>query len=446
MNFRIDGKWLFEDEDKIFFDQFRTTILHNSCNILMKLFEKLSETCSVMVRYQKEVFFINIKQPYKNMLLDGCHILKLYDLTFSLSGTQFISFKYSEKGIYITFGVLSLTNIKNEIIKKYEKAYLIMKSDYEIFKIKGNLKTSSGVLLIPLRLKDIYLLSSSYNFFQSFFLFYFELLSEINKLAKDLYIDLKQNYENLNVPFCISEISTAYNKKMLFSNRKMITFNKINSLPLPFSFSLIKFKKYIPDNEFNKIRQFPFYYSNRSEKERFYSFFREYYTKRCGIISSYLDDYLRLVFLLKKEINVNIKSEKRLIEEHDKLVEILSEKKIKKEKFKLKNNNPFLSITEPQNIIRIKSPQQLYFEGIINKNCVYSYLSEINRGSCMIYYTIFNNQRYTIELSKKNKIFILRQVKGLCNSDPSKEVIEFIFESFVQNNPNYKFKLALLEY
>lgn len=183
MNFRIDGKWLFEDEDKIFFDQFRTTILHNSCNILMKLFEKLSETCSVMVRYQKEVFFINIKQPYKNMLLDGCHILKLYDLTFSLSGTQFISFKYSEKGIYITFGVLSLTNIKNEIMKKYEKACLIMKSDYEIFKIKGNLKTSSGVLLIPLRLKDIYLLSSSYNFFQSFFLFYFELLSEINKLA-----------------------------------------------------------------------------------------------------------------------------------------------------------------------------------------------------------------------------------------------------------------------
>ena len=48
MNFRIDGKWLFEDEDKIFFEQFRTTILHNSCNILIKLFEKLSETYSVM--------------------------------------------------------------------------------------------------------------------------------------------------------------------------------------------------------------------------------------------------------------------------------------------------------------------------------------------------------------------------------------------------------------
>lgn len=444
MNFKIDNKWLYEDEDRIFFDQFRTQLLHNSCNMLVKLFEKLSQTYSIMVRYKQEVFFLDLDQSQKDMLLDACHIFKSYDLTFSLSGTPYILFKFSEKGVYITLGVLNRTNINQEIAVTYKKAFIIIKSDYEVFKIKEGVKTSSGILLIPLRLKDISFLSASYAFFQQFFLSYFEFLSETNKLAKDLYIDLKQNYENLNVPFCVSELSTAYNKKMLFSNRKLVTFNKINSLPLPFSFSLIKFKKYIPDNEVNKLRQFPFYYSNCSEKERFYNFFREYYTKRNGITSStYLDDYLRLVFLLKKEINVNIKSERKLIKEHDKLVEILSVKKVKKEEFKLKNNNSFLSIIEPQDITRIKNPHQLYCEGIINKNCVYSYLPAINRGSCMIYYTIFNNKRYTIELSKINKIFVICQVKGVCNSEPSKEVIEFIFESFVQSNPDYNFKLAI---
>lgn len=64
----------------------------------------------------------------------------------------------------------------------------------------------------------------------------------------------------------------------------------------------------------------------------------------------------------------------------------------------------------------------------------------------MIYSTIINDKRYTIELIKKQNKFIFNQIKGICNSEPTAAIVDTIYNSFIKSNPDYKFKLALLEY
>lgn len=65
----------------------------------------------------------------------------------------------------------------------------------------------------------------------------------------------------------------------------------------------------------------------------------------------------------------------------------------------------------------IEDTYSLFLEGEIQNHCVYSYRNKIDSGKCVIYTTDYENKKYTIEITKNNRNFVLEQIKGKYNSD-----------------------------
>lgn len=438
MNFRIDGKWLFEDEEFLITIQ-RERLSDNP--LLVKIFDKLVETCPICIN--GDIHFISLQEKEKELLLLYKDVLKHYEIRTYIN-TKYIKFNISDNGHYILFGNIYHFRLFDDRVAVSPKKVFIIKNEYEIYSYLERKK-----VLVPLQLKHIAELSS-HETYKLFFSAYFKSVN--TNLMKDLYKEFSECPGNINVPIKISDIPFAYNKKMLLETKKIPVYNKFNSFPLAYSYSLVKAQKYIKQNEFTKFFQSePFGIEGKIyEKGRVKEFFITYFYRKLGFErgekTGVIADYIRIVLLLKTTVNLNINSFKQLVREHDKLVDKLFEKnrKIrKKAKFLLKEDNPFLYIKVPQEIKRIKNPEELFEEGVINKNCVYSYLDEINRGNCMIYTTTIDNKRYTIELIKKRKTFIFNQIKGVCNSEPSAAVVDTIYNDFIEVNSDVKFKLAL---
>lgn len=437
MNFRIDGKWLFEDEEHLIVNQ-REKLSDNP--FLLKIFDNLVETCPICV--YGGIYFIGLEEKEKELLVLHKEILKNYDILARIS-TRFIKFRCSDNGHYIQLGSMFWFRVFSDyVVVKPNRSVLIIKNEYEIYSYR-----ESKHLLIPLQLKDVteFALNLTYKLF---FLAYFKSIG--TNLAKDLYNDLLECCGNLNVPIKISDLSLAYNKKMLLRNKNIETYNRFNSFPLAYSYTLMKAKKYIKENEFTRFFQIKPFFDFKTklyEKDRVKKFLVEYFYEELGLKEEpkeyFLTDYIKMVLLLKTTVNLNINSIEQVIREHDKLVSQLHKTKLKHPKLSLSKDNPFLGVKVPKGINRIKNSKELFYEGIVNKNCVYSYLDEINRGNCMIYTTTIDNKRYTIELIKKRKTFIFNQIKGVCNSEPSAAVVDTIYDDFIEVNSDVKFKLAL---
>ncbi|EAC5777340.1 PcfJ domain-containing protein [Listeria monocytogenes] len=74
----------------------------------------------------------------------------------------------------------------------------------------------------------------------------------------------------------------------------------------------------------------------------------------------------------------------------------------------------------------IQDELMLYDEGLEMQHCVYSYHDEIVNGDCLIYQYKNKRDRYTIEITIRNKKYFVAQVYGKCNSAPSRELIQKI--------------------
>lgn len=53
----------------------------------------------------------------------------------------------------------------------------------------------------------------------------------------------------------------------------------------------------------------------------------------------------------------------------------------------------------------ITDEKELYDEGVIQENCVHSYVEEIESGICGIFWGIYKGRRYTVEIVRKGKFF-----------------------------------------
>ena len=136
----------------------------------------------------------------------------------------------------------------------------------------------------------------------------------------------------------------------------------------------------------------------------------------------------------KYKINLNIKTNKKLISEHDKIYKIYIKEKLKKEKMIIKENNPFLQLKLPKDIKILDTKKKLFDEGEMMEHCAYTYLPYINNENCMLYTYLKEGKRYTIEIIKKGKKFYLNQLKGYRNSEPPKEVVEYVENAIEQAN------------
>lgn len=143
--------------------------------------------------------------------------------------------------------------------------------------------------------------------------------------------------------------------------------------------------------------------------------------------SMLLDDYIYMCVKAKQKVRLTIKSIKRLEKEHDNLVKgLLAKNEKRKGKIILNKEDPFANLILPPSFERIKTKERLHLESVIQRNCVYSYLERISKGECSIFSLVYQDKRYTINIMKSKKNFFVREIKGVCNQEAPKEVINFV--------------------
>ena len=275
----------------------------------------------------------------------------------------------------------------------------------------------------PLQLKSIY---KMYPSLREYVKEYLKALSETNIFIKDLVKDLEKNSHSLMAPIDFSLLEIAKNKKHLLEIKTKTKLTPIyNRISLNHAYSVIKAKKYINENELNKLLVLDSDIYSTSiiyEKLRIAEFFSKYFSNRFNIVNSghfsnIMYDFIDFHKKLKIKINLNIKSYNRFLDIHDDLAKKMISKT---NKIVIKKNNPFLQLKLPHEFELIDNIERLYDEGVVNKNCVFTYLDKINKEKCIIYTTIWRKKKYTIEFAISQKKFILQQISGYRNSPAPK--------------------------
>lgn len=77
----------------------------------------------------------------------------------------------------------------------------------------------------------------------------------------------------------------------------------------------------------------------------------------------------------------------------------------------------FLKDRELSFLKLITDEKELYYEGVIQENCVHSYVEEIESGICGIFSGIYKGRRYTVEIVRKGKRFECGQCLGRKNEN-----------------------------
>lgn len=141
---------------------------------------------------------------------------------------------------------------------------------------------------------------------------------------------------------------------------------------------------------------------------------------------------------IKQRSNGNIEIffiDKRLIKEHNKLVERFIRSKYNEPNTPLKIHRKFNKLSLDSDYKRIEDTYSLYLEGEIQNHCVYSYRNKIDSGKCVIYTTDYENKKYTIEITKNNRNFVLEQIRGKYNSDAPLE-LKILINQKLNNTSN----------
>lgn len=77
----------------------------------------------------------------------------------------------------------------------------------------------------------------------------------------------------------------------------------------------------------------------------------------------------------------------------------------------------FLKDRELSFLKLITDEKKLYDEGVIQENCVHSYVEEIESGICGIFSGVYKGRRYTVEIVRKGKLFECNQCLGRKNEN-----------------------------
>lgn len=119
-------------------------------------------------------------------------------------------------------------------------------------------------------------------------------------------------------------------------------------------------------------------------------------------------DYINMCDTLKKKIVVGL-SERRYKELHDELVIELNNKNLKRKRNRKLIINKNLVINHPEYEL-ITDTKRLWEEGMNQHHCVGNYHHLINKGKCVIYSTVQQGERWTIEYNGR-----INQMKGKYN-------------------------------
>lgn len=464
MEILIDGEVIeikpIENRDKSLLEKIKFWEMETNFHYpkFKNIFNTLKNTCCILsLPNDNNLYFLIFTEEEKDFFKKNIENLKKLSLSFGIKDSYVVSFKKQYdydvgdigeyKNLYIEIEELLGINL----FKKYNFEVLFSAIDNKIFfdtKYDLNLgyrvykkgdKWKSFVSK-KFQLKD---LTNFDGIRKLVMVSYLEYLGETNYFIKDILRDYLSNPTKIFVPIDFNLLENAKNKKHLLElkTKKTGLLNRFNKISLNFAYSILKMKKYINEKELNKIILKEILVNDK-EKERIKEVFVKYYKENIKEIKeldlekdweelpygtkSIFYDYIDMVISSKYKFNLDIATLKKLHKEHDKVAEIYAIKRYKKEKLEIKETNPFLQLILPKEFKMIKTKAELFQEGKINKNCVFSYITSINKEKCIIYTTLYEGRKYTIEFKRRRDKFILAQIEGFHHSKAPKELIEYI--------------------
>ena len=247
--------------------------------------------------------------------------------------------------------------------------------------------------------------------------------------------------DNFYPPIKLTDISKYHNKKEYFEKLFKIelpsSINKRNSKAI---YYLCCAAKYINQNQLNILFNSAFDDIAKSElsEDRIKLSIRnrKEIGQRClyhimrnrnpNISKDTLIDYLDMAVELKEPIDISA-GKKKIYKLHDEYVHRYIAKANRGIKFVIPETPlKYLELPEPFYLIKTKSALQL--EGVINHNCVGTYLQKINGGHCIIYTADIDEQHLTIDIryNKKSKKFSVNQCYKKHNRPCKEETLEYV--------------------
>lgn len=308
------------------------------------------------------------------------------------------------------------------------------------------------VFRYEMRLNDLVKFSSEQN--QALFKLFKNIFKENEHkslILKDIISDMGKSIESINAPIPIGMLFDAFNKRMLLETK----FNKndfsknTNKLSIYESYVHHFLKRKLNQEIFKKIENeirnvliFSPQLARISFNGKFFTlkFLEEFLKLRIFGYNTIereqlniFNDYISMKKNIGEPFNLNIKSFKRLQAEHDALIQLINKRRYERKEIKLKKNNPYLRFKCPEDISFLSTAEQIANEGEIQRNCVASYIDQVNAGNCGIFSLIKNKKRYTIRLRYINKQFVLDEIKGYANAQPDQKIVHYV-QSIIDDN------------
>ena len=353
----------------------------------------------------------------------------------------------------------SIINLSYKEANLFRNGFKFQSSPYKSIEISSlnniQIKTirEQKVFRYEMRLNDLVKFSSEQN--QALFKLFKNIFKENEHkslILKDIVSDMENSIESINAPIPIGMLFDTFNKRMLFETKfnKSVFSKNTNKLSIYESYvhHFLKrkldqevFKKI--ENEIRNVLMFSPQLAKISFNGKFFTlkFLEEFLKLRIfgyGTIEreqlNIFNDYISMKKNIGEPFNLNIKSFKRLQAEHDALIQLINKRRYERKEIKLKKNNPYLHFKCPDNLSFLSTAEQIANEGEIQRNCVASYIDQVNAGNCGIFSLIKDEKRYTIRLRYINKQFVLDEIKGYANAQPEQEIIDYIQTIIDDNN------------
>lgn len=208
----------------------------------------------------------------------------------------------------------------------------------------------------------------------------------------------------------------------------------ISALDAVLSYMFLKFETMVPDKTMKR-----FVYSQKPKLDTGVLLNNGLMSIRHASSSQEIRDYVSTSLQLGKKINTKIKSLKRLMEEHDRISMLVVDSTVPK--IKVSKKYPDIESAEEFVIEKIMDKKRLCLESRIQKHCVKTYASVINSGKSCIYSFLdtSSDMRYTLEikaipLTNRKQLFVLNQIRGKFNSEPSECVMERVEKVLLAKN------------
>lgn len=249
----------------------------------------------------------------------------------------------------------------------------------------------------------------------------------------NIFKDIKREFELFNSIEHLKFLNISFDRLGKFDTKRDIlkeimkkdyieTPNNINRLTLRQGFYFLKNLKNIEEKD--QIKLFDFIKSSKhTDDDIFLNYFLEKIGLEKGTNSreNIISDYIWLSLELGSKINLNIRSLKRIEQEHNKL--LFEYRLVAYKGIKMQVSKKYDTLKLPSKFIRLNNSEEMIKEAIAQSHCVDTYIDRVNKGRCVIYTTTFEDKKYTIEITKQRNKFLIKQVLGKFNEEAPVELI-----------------------